>query len=66
MPKAPFPHRLVRPKKGIQFGDILKVFKQVQINIPFLDAIQQVPAYGKFLKGMVIVKRRPMFPKRPF
>jgi hypothetical protein len=27
------------------------VFKQVQRNIPFLDAIQQVPAYVKFLEG---------------
>jgi hypothetical protein len=67
VPKAPFPdHRLARPKKGTQFGDILKVFKQVKINIPFLYAIQQVPAYGKFLIDMVIVKRRPMFLKRPF
>ena len=33
-----------------------EVFKQVQINIPFLDAIQQVPAYAKFLKDLVTMK----------
>ena len=38
-PKAPYPERLQAPKKGGKFEDILEVFKQVQINIPFLDAI---------------------------
>jgi hypothetical protein len=39
VPKAPDPDRLLAPKKGGKFEDILEVFKQVQINIPFLDAI---------------------------
>jgi hypothetical protein len=39
VPKAPYPDRLHAPKKGGKFKDILEVFKQVQINIPFLDAI---------------------------
>jgi hypothetical protein len=43
VPKAPYPERLQAPKKGGKFKDILEVFKEVQINIPFLDAIQQVP-----------------------
>jgi hypothetical protein len=37
--KAPYPERLRAPKKNAQFTKILEVFKQVQINIPFLDAI---------------------------
>jgi hypothetical protein len=40
VPKAPYPDRLRAPKKNAQFAEILEVFKQVQINIPFLDAIQ--------------------------
>ena len=40
VPKAPFPQSLISPQKSAHFGDILEVFKQVQINIPFLDAIQ--------------------------
>jgi hypothetical protein len=40
VPKAPYPERLRAPKKNAQFAEILEVFKQVQINIPFLDAIQ--------------------------
>ncbi|XP_058216596.1 uncharacterized protein LOC131327445 [Rhododendron vialii] len=66
VPKAPYPHRLVAPKKGAQFGDILEVFKQVQINIPFLDAIQQVPSYAKFLKDLVTIKRKTNVPKKAF
>jgi hypothetical protein len=40
VPKEPYPERLQAPKKGRKLEDILEVFKQVQINIPFLDAIQ--------------------------
>jgi hypothetical protein len=39
IPKAPYPDRLLAPKKAGKFKDILEVFKQVQINIPFLDVI---------------------------
>ncbi|XP_058189178.1 uncharacterized protein LOC131306770 [Rhododendron vialii] len=41
IPKAPYPERLVAPKKGVDHGDILETFKQVRINIPLLDAIRQ-------------------------
>jgi len=64
IPKAPFPDRLLVPKKGGKFEDILEVFKQVQINIPFLDAIQQVPSYAKFLTDLVTVKRKTNVPKK--
>jgi len=66
VPKAPFPQRLARANKGAQYGDILEIFKQVHINIPFLDAIQQVPTYAKFLKDMVAVKRKTNVPKKAF
>jgi hypothetical protein len=52
VPKAPYPERLQAPRNGGKLEDILEVFKQVQINIPFLDAIQQIPSYAKFLKGL--------------
>ncbi|XP_059428511.1 uncharacterized protein LOC132162270 [Corylus avellana] len=62
----PYPKTLQAPKKGGKFEDILVVFKQVQINIPFLDAIQQVPSYAKFLKDLITVKRRTNVPKKAF
>jgi hypothetical protein len=36
----------------------MKVFKQVKINLPLLDAIRQIPSYAKFLKDLCTQKRR--------
>ena len=38
----------------------------MQINLPFLDAIQQVPTYAKFLKDVVTMKRKTNVPKKAF
>ncbi|GAV80525.1 hypothetical protein CFOL_v3_23986 [Cephalotus follicularis] len=38
--------------------EMMELFKQVQINLPLLDAIQQVPAYAKFLKDLCTTKRK--------
>ena len=66
IPKAPYPERLKASKKNALFAEILEVFKHVQINISFLDAIQQVPSYAKFLKDLVTVKRKTNVPKKAF
>jgi hypothetical protein len=66
VPKAPYHERLRAPKKNAQFAEILEMFKQVQINIPFLDAIQQVPAYAKFFKDLVTIKRKTNVPKKAY
>jgi hypothetical protein len=55
-PVAPFPQRLLAPRKGTTNQDVLEVFKQVKINIPLLDAIKQIPSYAKFLKDLCTVK----------
>ena len=62
--QVPYPERLQAPKKGGKLEDILEVFKQVQINIPFLDAIQQMPSYAKFLKDLITIKRKTNVPKK--
>ena len=64
--KTPYPERLQAPKKGGKFEGILEVFKQVQINILFLDTIQQIPSYAKFLKDLITVKRKTNVPKKAF
>jgi len=38
---------------------ILEIFNQVKINVPLLDAIQQVPSYAKLLKDRTR-KEKPM------
>jgi len=55
---APFPSRLTKkPKESIE-PDILEVFRRVQLNIPLLDAIKQVPRYAKFFKDLCTHKRK--------
>ena len=39
-------------------SEIYELFKQVKLNIPFLDAIKQIPSYAKFLKDLCTVKRK--------
>jgi hypothetical protein len=61
-PRAPFPERLKAPshfgKQWEKIQDMMEVFKLVKINLPFLDAIKQVPAYVKFLKDLCTQKQR--------
>ena len=38
VPRVPFPHRLKKTRKKDHFEGILEVFKNVQINVPLLDA----------------------------
>ena len=42
----------------------MKLFQQVHINIPLLDAIHHVPTYAKFLKELCTQKRELNIPKK--
>ncbi|KAM1145956.1 hypothetical protein ACFX19_038552 [Malus domestica] len=53
-----FPSRLKQSKKEENEKDILETFRKVQVNIPLLDAIKQVPRYAKFLKELCTTRRR--------
>ena len=35
------------------FAKFLEVFKKLQINIPFAEALEQMPSYAKFMKGIL-------------
>ena len=63
---APFPNRLKSNQNSAQLDKILEVFKQVKVNIPLLDMIQQVPAYVKFFKDLCTKKKTTNVPKRAF
>jgi hypothetical protein len=53
----PFPVSSSRSKKEDKEKEILEVFKKVELNIPLLDAIKQIPKYAKFLKELCTTKR---------
>ncbi|CAN6583472.1 unnamed protein product [Malus baccata var. baccata] len=57
-PNAPFPRRFMQSKKEENEKDILETFRKVQVNIPLLDAIKQVPRYAKFLKELCTTRKR--------
>jgi hypothetical protein len=54
----PFSQTLVKPKKEKKLLDIFETLRKVEINIPLLDAIQQILAYAKFLKDCCTHKRK--------
>ncbi|RDY05420.1 hypothetical protein CR513_10747, partial [Mucuna pruriens] len=54
----PFPSRTISARKPKSDEELLKMFRKVEINIPLLDAIKQVPQYAKFLKELCVHKRR--------
>ena len=51
-----FPQAL-HGKKINNASEILEVLRQVNVNIPLLDMIKQVPTYAKFLKDLCTIKR---------
>jgi hypothetical protein len=53
----PFPVSSFRLKKEDKEKEILEVFKKVELNLPLLDAIKQIPKYAKFLKELCTTKR---------
>ncbi|XP_050897522.1 uncharacterized protein LOC127104379 [Lathyrus oleraceus] len=56
--KLPFPTR--NKKKGQHeknFEKFVELFKKLEINIPLLEALQQMPTYAKFMKDIISKKR---------
>ena len=41
-----------------QFSRFLDVFKKIKINLPFVEALIQMPNYAKFLKDILSKKRK--------
>ncbi|KAL0316601.1 UNVERIFIED_CONTAM: hypothetical protein Sradi_5538300 [Sesamum radiatum] len=51
-----FPERFTKSKKDEEAKQILETFRKVEVNIPLLDAIKQIPRYAKFLKELCTSK----------
>ncbi|XP_076959026.1 uncharacterized protein LOC143634978 [Bidens hawaiensis] len=58
VPPIPYPNRLKKEKMEAQYGKFLELFKQLHINLPFIEAISQMPKYAKFLKDVLTNKRK--------
>ncbi|CAM8953230.1 unnamed protein product [Rhodiola kirilowii] len=57
---APLPFRVLAraPRKYVMDKDVWDLFSKVEINIPLLEAIKQIPRYAKFLKELCTNRRR--------
>ncbi|XP_039051554.1 uncharacterized protein LOC120192961 [Hibiscus syriacus] len=54
----PFPARFTNFKKQAEEKEILETFRKIEVNIPLLDAIKQVPRYTKFVKELCTNNRK--------
>ena len=58
-PTAPilYPKPLKKNKLDKQFAKFMEVFKKLHINIPFVDALENMPSYVKFMTNILSKKR---------
>ena len=54
----PFPQSLLKSKLDSQYAKFLNIFKKLEINIPFAEALAQMPHYAKFMKDIISKKRK--------
>ncbi|XP_062118983.1 uncharacterized protein LOC133832688 [Humulus lupulus] len=54
----PFPQCFQKQKFDSQFKKFLDMLKQLHINIPLVEALEQMPNYVKFMKDILTWKRR--------
>ncbi|XP_076942925.1 uncharacterized protein LOC143612962 [Bidens hawaiensis] len=54
--RIPYPARVKNQKFRREYGNFLDMFMQPRINLPFIEVLQHMPKYAKFLKD--ILKRK--------
>ncbi|KAD4178635.1 hypothetical protein E3N88_27226 [Mikania micrantha] len=53
-----YPARALQQKYAQEYGHFLEMFKQLKINLPFVEALQHMPKYAKFLKDLLSNKKK--------
>nr|XP_016508229.1 PREDICTED: uncharacterized protein LOC107825828 [Nicotiana tabacum] len=52
-PPAPFPQRLAKYQKDEQYKKFMEMLKQIQVNIPLIGALREMPGYAKMMKDLM-------------
>ena len=60
-PLPPFPQWLRKKADDVKFSKFLAMLKQLTINVPLIEALEQMPGYAKFMKDLVTKKRAMIF-----
>ncbi|XP_070028958.1 uncharacterized protein [Nicotiana sylvestris] len=50
---TPFPHRQIKQKKEDQYKTCMEMLCQIQLNIPLMDALREMPGYAKMMKDLM-------------
>ncbi|XP_074277050.1 uncharacterized protein LOC141600704 [Silene latifolia] len=53
VPPIHFPQRLARVILEQKYGKFMNMMKIINITMPFIDAIKEIPTYGKLLKELI-------------
>ncbi|XP_049382750.1 uncharacterized protein LOC125847086 [Solanum stenotomum] len=56
-PPLPFPPRLKKKAEDGKFAKFITMLRQLSMNIPLVEALEQMPGYVKFMKDLVMKKR---------
>ncbi|XP_070040793.1 uncharacterized protein [Nicotiana tomentosiformis] len=56
-PHPSYPQRLAEQNSKNQFKTFIGTMKSLFINVPLVEALEQMPGYAKFMKDLVIKKR---------
>lgn len=56
LPPPPFPYRLKKKGDEKKFKMFLNVLKKLYIKIPFVNVLEKMPSYVKFLKDILTKK----------
>ena len=57
-PRVPYPNATRKDHTDEQFSKFLKLLKKLHINLPFIEALSQMPNVIKFLKELLANKRK--------
>ena len=61
IPPPPFPQILVKKIEDGKYRRFITMLKQLSINLPLVEALEQTPGYAKFMKDVVTKKRSVTF-----
>ncbi|GJW58530.1 DNA-directed DNA polymerase [Tanacetum coccineum] len=56
--ESPFPSRVKKQKKDDEDEQLFSIFKQIHINLPFLEAMIHIPKGAKVLKDLLSYKEK--------
>ncbi|XP_070030094.1 uncharacterized protein [Nicotiana sylvestris] len=56
-PSSPYLQRLAKQTNENQFKKFIEMMKSLSINVPLVEALEQILGYAKFMKDLVTKKR---------